>query len=103
LGADCALADAWSSSGAGAWAGVSNRLVPAVENASATDAANQVTAEFRLANWGLPPATFPAWTRIDDTIIPTPDPNPATPRNLNPGGQADLEFGWQLDATQLAE
>jgi hypothetical protein len=39
-----------------------NQLVAKIENTSAV--ANNVTAEFRIANWGLPPATFPSWQSV---------------------------------------
>ncbi|MEO7177764.1 MAG: hypothetical protein ABIW83_02875 [Allosphingosinicella sp.] len=37
-----------------------NEICAFVENNGET-AANDIWAEFRFANWGLPPATFPAW------------------------------------------
>ncbi|HEV8460110.1 MAG TPA: hypothetical protein VGQ38_05320 [Gaiellaceae bacterium] len=37
-----------------------NTLVAQIEN-TGTSAANDITADFRFASWGLPPATFGAW------------------------------------------
>lgn len=61
-----------------------NELVALVENTGAA-AANDLTAEFRFANWGLPAPTFPAW---DLALGVTPNPTPRriglTPPPLDP-------------------
>ena len=49
-----------------------NELVALIENTGEV-AANDVTAEFRFANWGLPAATFPAWD-LAAGVVPNPTP-----------------------------
>ena len=51
-----------------------NELVALVENTGGA-AANDIWAEFRFANWGLPPADFPAWD-----LAAGAQPNPAPRR-----------------------
>jgi len=54
-------------------AGISdNELVAFIENTGEV-AANDITAEFRFANWGLPAATFPAWD-LAAGLVPNPTP-----------------------------
>ena len=67
-----------------------NHLVTQVENTDPTNAANNVTSEVRIANWGLPPATFAGWQKP-----PGAAPNPSTPANVSAaGGQAELIVPW---------
>ncbi|MGV9386419.1 hypothetical protein ACWDRB_62190 [Nonomuraea sp. NPDC003707] len=78
-----------------------NTLTARVMNDS-TDAsgdASRVTAEFRLANWGLGANT--TWTRI----ITQPGTNPSTPAVDVPHGTAslDLTTNWELTATQRVQ
>jgi hypothetical protein len=91
-------AGAWSALGDELKGGTSaatpdNRLVAQVEN-TATASADHLTAEFRFANWGLPPATFPAWAPAGGA---TPD-YPTTPGNVGisvaAGTQAELSWTW---------
>jgi len=82
-----------------------NEIVALLENNGAL-AANDIWAEFRFANWGLPPATFPAWDLAqgmgaDPTVSPG---NPAPHRfgvapfdpayNLAPGAQGEIATPW---------
>ncbi|MGB5483297.1 hypothetical protein [Parasphingorhabdus sp.] len=53
-----------------------NELVALIEN-TGSSAANSIRAEFRMKNWGLPPATFPEW----DTPLGL-QPNPTDPENV---------------------
>jgi hypothetical protein len=48
-----------------------NLLVAQVKNTDPVNAANDVTAEFRFANWGLPATTFPAWKPAMGALQPS--------------------------------
>jgi hypothetical protein len=64
---------AWSALGTsiqGASGTFDNRLVAQIRNTDAV-AASGVTAEFRFANWGLPPASFPAWASAIGAAAPS--------------------------------
>jgi hypothetical protein len=77
-------------------------------------AANDVHAEFRIANWGLPPLAYTSWAKIparNDTTNPNPNTNP-TPAatipvavNNPPAGNdiIDLELWWKLNATERVD
>jgi hypothetical protein len=80
---------------------VANTLIARVENDSpnASGDAPRVTAEFRLANWGLGPGAPAAWTKI--TMPPGSGPNPTTPVDIPHGvTQRDLTTQWTLDPNQ---
>ena len=67
-------------------AGADNRLVAQVETNGPT--ANNVRAEFRFANWGLPPATFPSWDKANGA---TEDQAAGV---TVPAGGGDVEITW---------
>ena len=68
-----------------------NTLVAQIENTAtgAGDTAQNVVAEFRVANWGLPAATFPAWGQASGST-----PVPAGPATIPPGGSAEITASW---------
>ncbi|MFE2879318.1 hypothetical protein ACFXG6_25445 [Streptomyces roseus] len=106
--------DAWTSIGvrqAGSGApgsqidgspGATNTLVALVQNDSTGPGgdAPRVTAEFRLANWGLGSPDFAAWNKI----ATAPGPNPTTAKDV-PHGTTSLELStdWVLTAAQRAQ
>ena len=69
-------------------AGPDNRLVAQVANTGPD--ANGVKAEFRFANWGLPPATFPSWALAAGATADQPAGVlvPAT------GATTEITFTW---------
>jgi len=70
-------------------AGADNRLVAQLANTGPADAHN-VKAEFRFANWGLPPATFPSW----DTASGATADQPSGITVPAGGGTAETTFTW---------
>jgi hypothetical protein len=87
-----------------------NKMTARVVN-SGTTPANDVKAEFRIANWGLPPMSYTNWAKIparNDTSNPNPNTNPTPGGTIpvatnNPPTQADsvdLELWWKLNATE---
>jgi hypothetical protein len=79
-----------------------NTLIARVKNDSpdASGDAPRVTAEFRLANWGLGSPGFEHWAKI----AVQPGVNPTTPVNLPHGtASADLTTAWTLTAAQQQE
>lgn len=94
---------------------VNNHIVAQLENTG--PAANGVKAEVRMANWGLPPAQFPAWNPPGGCQNPSPTVNllagtmmaPANGENVNnwPAASVPAQYAthphqcmWtQLDAT----
>ena len=81
-----------------------NRLMAEVHNTDPVNPAQGVTAEFRLANWGLGAGEPSAWTRIEgDTIPPTPgNTNPTQPTTIAAGGAThNLSFDWELTADDI--
>jgi hypothetical protein len=77
-------------------------------------AVTDVHAEFRIANWGLPPASYTNWAKIparNDTSNPNPNTNPTPAASIptaanNPPTAADavdLELWWKLTATERVD
>jgi hypothetical protein len=78
-----------------------NELVAQLVNTDETNAAPNVTAEFRLANWGVPPATFASWAQASGAATPTVI-NPPLPAN---GGTGEVTSEWlraNVPSTYLA-
>ena len=68
-----------------------NELVALIEN-TGSNAANSIRAEFRMKNWGLPPATFPEWQAPLGL-----QPNPTDPGNVAAGAtNAALVSDWPI-------
>lgn len=65
-----------------------NRLVARVKNTGSAAASN-VTVEFRFANWGLGPATFPAWAPASGAVA-----DYATAGVTIPTGGVPTELTW---------
>jgi hypothetical protein len=89
-------APGWEIKGPGAPAGTpDNTLVAQLTNTDGANPASGVTAEFRVANWGLPPATFPAWN-------PASGANPANVVGMGPAGSgtqnAEVTALWPRSA-----
>jgi hypothetical protein len=68
---------------------VDNELVAVLDNTSPTDAANNVTAEFRFANWGLGAGSFTSWAKPPGL---TPNPTPVAPGANLAAGATDVAF-----------
>jgi hypothetical protein len=71
-----------------------NVFVTQVRN-TADSVANRVTSEVRIANWGMPPASFDAWGRP-----PGAAPNPSAPENVQ-AGTSPVELRTLWDAAQI--
>lgn len=67
---------------------VDNTLVAQIENTGA-NAANDVTADFRFASWGMPPATFGAWDPAS-----AHGAAPSTHINLAAGASGEVTEDW---------
>jgi hypothetical protein len=65
-----------------------NQLVAQIENTGAV-AANDITADFRFASWGLPPATFGAWDPAS-----AHGATASTHVNLGPGANGEVTEDW---------
>jgi hypothetical protein len=99
IGARLATASAFSSLGHNINGTAANTIVAQIQNDSPTDDAPGVTAEFRLANWGLGSAGYPLWEPIKDNV--TGSPNPTVPQMVqHNSGSVELTMNWTLDSTQ---
>jgi hypothetical protein len=65
-----------------------NQLVAQIEN-TGTVAANDITADFRFASWGMPPATFGAWDPAS-----AHGASPSTHINLAAGSNGEVTEDW---------
>jgi hypothetical protein len=74
-------------------AGTDNEIVALLQN-TGTNPANDITVNFRFANWGLPPADFTMWHEPGGL-----EPNPA-PRRNGPSPQAAVNVA--AGATNVA-
>src|SRR6185369_377454 len=74
--------------GAGSSAFTANRLVAKVEN-TGTAAANNVSAEFRFAIWGLPATTFPSWALASGASADQP-----TGVTVGTSGTTEITWTW---------
>jgi hypothetical protein len=89
IGARLASAQPFSPIGSGIDRNNDNHLVTQVENTDPANPATGVTSEVRIANWGLPPAEFPAWQRA-----PGAAPNPSNPQTVTSGTPVELIVPW---------
>ncbi|MET7636353.1 ubiquitin-activating E1 FCCH domain-containing protein [Streptomyces sp. NPDC005078] len=82
--------------------GATNTLVALIQNDGTGPGGDApgITAEFRLANWGLGSPDFAAWNKI----ATTPGPNPTAAKDV-PHGTVSLELStdWVLTAAQRAQ
>jgi hypothetical protein len=70
------------------------------DSADASGDAPRVTAEFRLANWGITSPGFAGWA----PLTTQPGSNPTAPANVPHGTSSlDLTTDWQLSPTQITE
>jgi hypothetical protein len=76
-----------------------NTFVARVVNTGGANA-NQVTASFRIANWGIGPGSNAKWNLIPATGGTT---NPSAPQTVNMGGAStDLTMQWALSPAEQA-
>jgi hypothetical protein len=77
----------------GGAAGTDNRFVAQIENTGTVTAPN-LTAEFRIYNWGLGPAGFALWAPASNATpdYPTTGANPGV--TVNAGGTGELTWTW---------
>jgi hypothetical protein len=79
-----------------------NTLTARIMNDSpdASGDAPRVTAEFRLANWGITSPAFAGWA----AITTQPGSNPTAPANVPHGTSSlDLTTAWQLSPDQITQ
>ncbi|MEA2588634.1 MAG: hypothetical protein QOH66_1561 [Actinomycetota bacterium] len=70
---------------------IDNLLVAQVQNTNADSSGDApgVTAEFRFANWGMGPASFPAWAPAKGSV-----PEPTNPTTITHGSAVELTSDW---------
>ena len=88
VGVRPASAAAWSAIGNVVSGIVDNRLVAQVENTD-VPSAQDVTAEFRFANWGIGSNDFARWAKASGAA-----PNPSNPQTIPGGGRVELTSDW---------
>jgi hypothetical protein len=82
--------------------GATNTLTARIMNdsANASGDAPRVTAEFRLANWGITSPDFAGWAQITTQ----PGSNPTAPSNVPHGTSSlDLATPWELSGAQITQ
>lgn len=93
IGARPASAAAFSTIGSTIDTNHDNRFVTQVENTDASTPATGVTSEVRIANWGLPPASFSNWSRP-----PGAAPDPSAAATVTSGTPVELTTDWPASA-----
>jgi hypothetical protein len=91
VGARLTTDAAWSTIGNQISRTADTRFVTQVENTDPANPATGVTAEIRLANWGLPTTDFAAWAKA-----PGAAPNPSNAQNVVNGTDVELTTDWPL-------
>jgi hypothetical protein len=89
IGARLASSPAFSAFGNTIDRNNNNVFVTQVENTDPANPATAVTSEVRIANWGMPPATFAAWARPLGAT-----PNPSNPQDVTNGTPVELTTSW---------
>jgi hypothetical protein len=75
-------------------AGFDNTLVAQVQNTNPTNAANNVTAQFRFGKWGNPPTAFAQWDPHNPKFTTAPGTEPNVINLAAGGGSGEIFADW---------
>lgn len=75
-----------------------NTFVARVTN-DGTGSANDVRAEFRIANWGIAADSTQNWVLVPHTG----GDNPTAKQTIGSGGSTEFSFDWQLNSTEKGQ